>query len=72
MLFMASLSISYFAESLNCQNGTQVEVFGTLIDDEFELVTCPTNVPQSCVRLELRLKTQQIGLSSKHFFQKFG
>ena len=69
MLFMASLSISYFAESLNCQNGTQVEAFRTSIDSTFELVTCPTNVPQSCVRFEA--KAQQIGFSSKHFLQKF-
>ena len=70
MLFMASLSISYFAESLKCQNGTQVEAFEILIDVAFELVTCPTNVPQSCVRFEV--EGLQFGFSSKHFLQKFG
>ena len=69
MLFMASLSISYFAESLKCQYGTQVEAFGIFIDSTFELVTCPTNVPQSCVRFEV--EAEKFGFSSKHFLQKF-
>ena len=70
MLFMASLSISYFAESLKCQNGTQVEAYETLVENTFELVTCPTNVPQSCARFEV--EALQFSISSKHFLQKFG
>ena len=67
MLFVVSLSISYSAvESLNCQNGTQVEAFATLIDNTFELVTCPADVPHSCVRFEV--EAEQIGFSSKYFF----
>ena len=73
LLLVASISISYlYVESLDCQNGTRKVLLGrdAELENTLELIACPTNMPQSCVRFEIKSEHPhgQTNLEGKSFF----